>query len=68
MFNYVAPFQRAVIFVAFVTGMDFFLAVMLINCSLKMFASLLGTRIPFDLILASIWLTGIFAAIPIKGI
>ncbi len=57
-FNYTAPLQTAVIFIAFVIGMDFFLVAMLINRSFEMFTSLLGTWIPFVLIFMSTYLSG----------
>jgi hypothetical protein len=41
-----------------VIAMDFFVVAMLINRSFEMFASLLGTWIPFALIFASTYLTG----------
>jgi hypothetical protein len=40
---------------------DFFVVGLLINRSLEMFASLLGTWIPFALIFTSTWLSGLFA-------
>lgn len=58
-FNYTAPVTTAIIFTAFVIGMDFFVVAMLIIRSFEMFTSLLGTWIPFTLIFASTWLTGI---------
>ena len=58
-FNYTSPIQTALIFIAFVVGMDFFVVALLINHSLEMFTSLLGTWIPFALILASTYLTGL---------
>ncbi|MCJ7433744.1 MAG: hypothetical protein MUO77_09685 [Anaerolineales bacterium] len=60
-FNYTAPLQTAFIFVTFVIAMDFFLVAMVINRSFEMFASLLGTWIPFALIFISTYLTGLFA-------
>jgi len=59
-FNYTAPLQTALIFVAFVIAMDFFLVAMVINRSFDMFTSLLGTWIPFALIFMSTYLTGLF--------
>ena len=59
-FNYTGSLQTAFIFVAFVIAMDFFVVAMLINRSFEMFASLLGTWIPFALIFASTWMTGRF--------
>jgi len=58
-FNYTTPLQTALIFIIFVMGMDFFVAALLINRSLEMFSSLLGTWIPFVLIFASTFLTGL---------
>ena len=59
-FNYTAPLQTALIFVGFVITVDFFVVALLINRSLEMFASLLGTWIPFALIFTSTYLTGLF--------
>lgn len=58
-FNYTSPFQTALIFVGFVIAVDFFGVALLINRSLEMFASLLGTWIPFVLIFASTYVTGL---------
>ena len=60
-FNYTTPIQTALIFIAFVIGMDFFLVAMLINRSFDMFTSLLGTWIPFALIFISTYVTGLLA-------
>lgn len=59
-FNYTKSFQTALIFVSFVIVVDFFVVALLINRSLEMFASLLGTWIPFALIFASTYLTGVY--------
>jgi hypothetical protein len=58
-FNYTTAVQTAVIFVGFVIAVDFFVVALLINRSLEMFANLLGTWIPFALIFASTYLTGL---------
>lgn len=58
-FNYTTPLQTAMIFVDFVIAVDFFVVALLINRSLEMFVSLIGTWIPFALIFASTYLTGI---------
>jgi hypothetical protein len=58
-FNYTKPLQTAFVFIAVVIGMDFFLVALVINRSLEMFASLLGTWIPFALIFLSTYLTGL---------
>ena len=57
-YNFTTPLQTAVIFIGFVMLMDFFVVALLINRSLEMFASLLGTWIPFALIFLSSYLTG----------
>ncbi|MBW1672420.1 MAG: hypothetical protein JRF06_01240 [Deltaproteobacteria bacterium] len=59
-FNYTSPLRTAMIFVGFVIAVDFFVVALLINRSLEMFVSLLGTWIPFALIFASTYLTGLF--------
>ncbi|HUT43189.1 MAG TPA: hypothetical protein VMW95_02540 [Desulfobacterales bacterium] len=58
-FNYTTPLQTAMIFDGFVIAVDFFVVALLINRSLEMFVSLLGTWIPFALIFASTYLTGV---------
>ena len=58
-FNYTIPLQTAMIFDGFVIAVDFFVVALLINRSLEMFVSLLGTWIPFALIFASTYLTGV---------
>ena len=45
-------------FVGVVITLDFFLVALLINRSVEMFASLLGTWIPLALIFASSYITG----------
>ena len=59
-FNYTSPLQTALIFVGFVMVVDFFVVALLVLKSLDMFASLLGTWIPFALIFASTYLTGLY--------
>jgi len=61
-FGYTAPLQTAGLFVAFVVVIDFFLVGLVINRSLEMFTSLLGTWIPFALIFASTYVTGMVVA------
>jgi hypothetical protein len=58
-FNYTTPLQTALIFVAFVIVVDFFVVALMINRSLEMFASPLGTWIPFALIFISTYVTGL---------
>jgi hypothetical protein len=57
-FNYTTPLQTALFFTSFVMIIDFFVVALLVNKSLAMFASLLGTWIPFALIFSSTYLTG----------
>ena len=59
-FNYTTPLLTAGIFTIFVIAVDFFVIAMLINRSFAMFASVLGTWIPFALIFVSTWITGLF--------
>jgi hypothetical protein len=57
-FHYTTPIQTALAFTGFVIITDFFLVALVINRSLEMFASLLGTWIPFGLIFLSTYLAG----------
>ncbi len=57
-FNYTTPLLTALVFVGFVIAIDFLVVALLINKSLDMFTSLIGTWIPFALIFASTYLTG----------
>jgi hypothetical protein len=59
-FHYTTPLQTAIIFVGFVIAMDFFVVALLMNRSLAMFTSLLGTWIPFALIFTSTYVTGVY--------
>lgn len=59
-FNYTTPLLTAFIFVSFVIAVDIFVVALFINKSLDMFASLLGTWIPFTLIFISTYLTGLY--------
>jgi hypothetical protein len=59
-FNYTSPPLTAVIFVAVVILMDFFVVSWLIRGTFDMFASVLGTWIPFVLIFTSTYLTGLY--------
>ncbi len=63
LFQEVQPYVAAgdrTIFLVFVMAIDFFLVALLINRSLDMFASLLGTWIPFALIFSATYLTGLY--------
>jgi hypothetical protein len=59
-FSYTTPLQTAIVFVGFVIFMDVFVVALLINRSFDMFSSILGTWIPFVLILLSTYLTGLY--------
>jgi hypothetical protein len=61
-FRYTTPLQTALIFVGLVIGMDFFVVALLINKSLDMFTSPLGTWVPFGLIFVATYLTGLVCA------
>lgn len=58
-FAFTAPLETAVLFTGFVMVVDFSLVALVILRSLVMFTSPLGTWIPFALIFASTWLTGL---------
>ncbi|MFC1550281.1 hypothetical protein ACFL46_03215 [Candidatus Neomarinimicrobiota bacterium] len=58
-FNYYLPLTTALIFVGFVIFIDFSLVALIINKSLDMFYSFLGTWIPFVLIFSSTFVTGL---------
>jgi hypothetical protein len=58
-FNYTSPLNTALIFVSFVIIVDFFVVALMINQSLEMFTSPLGTWIPFALIFTSTYVTGL---------
>ena len=59
-FNYTKPLPTAMLFIAFVMVMDFLLVGLVINKSLEMFTSVLGTWLPFTEIFIATWLTGLF--------
>ncbi len=59
-FNYSAPLQTAIAFIAFVVFMDVFLIALFVVKSFAMFASILGTWIPWVLIFFSTYLTGLY--------
>jgi hypothetical protein len=56
-FGYSTPLQTAIGFTAFVILMDFFIVAPIFEQSYEMFFSLLGTWIPFTLILVATFLT-----------
>ena len=58
-FRFTSPLLTAALFLLIVMLMDFFLVALVINKSLEMFQSLMGTWIPFALIFLSTYLTGL---------
>lgn len=61
-FRFTGPLATAGIFLGIVIGLDLALVAPVFEKSFAMFASLLGTWIPFVLIFAASYLTGILAA------
>ena len=57
-FHYTSPLQTAVLFVSVVILLDLIIVAGLIQKSLDMFQSFVGTWLVFALIFASTWLTG----------
>jgi len=57
-YDFTTPLETAILFVAFVVLMDFFVVALLINKSLAMFGNVLGTWIPFVLIFIATYYTG----------
>jgi len=58
-FRFTTPLKTAIVFFLIVILMDFFLVALVINRSMEMFQSLIGTWIPFGLIFLSTYLTGL---------
>jgi hypothetical protein len=58
-FGFTSPLRTAIVFLLIVMFIDFFLVALVINKSMEMFQSLLGTWIPFTLIFLSTYLTGV---------
>jgi hypothetical protein len=57
-FHYTSPLATAVFFTSVVILMDLFVVAMLVEKSFAMFASILGTWIPFALIFLATYVTG----------
>jgi hypothetical protein len=57
-FNYSTPLVTAAFFTVFAIAMDVFVVALLVEKSFAMFASLIGTWIPFALIFISSYATG----------
>jgi membrane associated rhomboid family serine protease len=54
-----SPLRTAAVFLGVVVVMDVFVVALLVERSFEMFASILGTWLPFLLIFLSTWFTGI---------
>jgi hypothetical protein len=65
-YRFTSPLQTAVLFLLIVILLDFFLVALVINKSMEMFQSLLGTWIPFGLIFLSTYLTGLTVESKVK--
>jgi uncharacterized membrane protein len=59
-FAYLTPLGTALVFTGFIVVTDFVVVALVINRSLDMFASALGTWIPFGSIFLSTWLSAEF--------
>ena len=57
--HYTTPFQTAIIYVSLVMVLDFAVVATLVEKSYAMFASILGTWIPFASIFASTYIVGV---------
>ena len=64
--GYTSPLQTSVSFLLIVIFLDFFLVALVINRSLEMFQSLIGTWIPFGLIFLSTYFTGLIVEAQVK--
>jgi hypothetical protein len=58
-FGFTTPMQTAIVFLAIVIGLDLFVVATAFEKSFAMFASVLGTWIPFALIFAATYVAGI---------
>ncbi|MGP0091194.1 MAG: hypothetical protein ACLPKB_14720 [Xanthobacteraceae bacterium] len=61
-FAYTTPLVTAALFLAVVAVLDLFVVALLILRSFTMFGSILGTWLPFGLIFAATWATGLAAS------
>jgi hypothetical protein len=66
-FAYTSPLQTAGVFLAVVVCLDFFLVALLMERNLAMFRSVIGTWVPFGLIFASTYVTGILSQTDYKS-
>lgn len=58
-FDYTSPLLTALFFTLIVITLDFFIVGMLIENSLEMFESIMGTWLPFLFIFLTVWLRGL---------
>jgi hypothetical protein len=63
-FHYTTPLQTATIFLGVAMGLDMFVIAPFAERSFAMFASILGTWIPFALIFLATWVTGLVVTNP----
>ena len=56
--DYTTPLVTAIIFTAIVMALDFFVVALVIEHSLEMFESVMGTWLPFLFIFLTVWLRG----------
>jgi hypothetical protein len=57
--DYTSPLVTAIIFTAIVMALDFFVVALVIENSLEMFESVMGTWLPFLFIFLTVWLRGL---------
>lgn len=58
-FDYTSPLATAMLFTFIVMALDFFVVGMVIEKSLEMFESVMGTWLPFLFIFLTVWLRGL---------
>jgi hypothetical protein len=58
-FDYTSPLVTAIIFSLIVMALDFFVVALVIEHSLEMFESVMGTWLPFLFIFLTVWLRGL---------
>jgi len=58
-FNYTRPLATAIIITLIVLGLDIFIVALLIEESLEMFSSVMGTWLPFLFIFLTVFITGL---------
>lgn len=61
-FGYTTPLQTAILFTSFVISMDLLLVSWIILGNFEMFASVIGTWLPFTLLFTATYLTGLYVS------